>query len=188
MDLDKVIKSRHSVRSFKSSKKPSYKDILEIVNAGRYAPLAGNMPCLKYIVVQDSKKIIELSEAAQQPFFAEVSFAIVVCSDKKLLQRSFYDFAEIYSRQQAGATIENMLLKVTEMGLASCWVGAFDANHIRRILKIPDDVHVEAILPIGYEQGKSKRREKLDINSLVFFDNYGNKWMTPASATSSHNV
>jgi hypothetical protein len=47
---------------------------------------------------------------------------------------------------------------------------------------------VEAILPIGYEQGKSKRREKLDINSLVFFDNYGNKWMTPASATSSHNV
>ncbi|MCK4721500.1 nitroreductase family protein, partial [bacterium] len=54
------------------------------------------------------------------------SYIIVVCSDITQLKRSYGSRAEMYGRQQAGAVIENILLKVTDLKLASCWVGAFD--------------------------------------------------------------
>ena len=46
MDLDKTIKARRSVRKFKSSK-PNWRDILECIDAMRYAPMAGNNFSLK---------------------------------------------------------------------------------------------------------------------------------------------
>ena len=164
MNFDKVIKERHSVRSFKKTKKPDYKKIIEIIEAGTLAPLAGNMFSIKYLVVADKEKIGKIAEACQQDFVGEVAFLIVVCSDRKPLDKHYYERGKIYSRQQAGASVENMLLKATELGLASCWVGAFSDETIRHILNIPDDIELEAVLPIGYELGKKKQLPKADLD------------------------
>jgi nitroreductase len=79
----------------------------------------------------------------------------------------------MYAMQQTGAAIENMLLKTTELGLATCWVGAFTESMVKRLLRLPEFLNVEALLPIGYEMGKAKSRKKPDINSMVFYDGYG---------------
>lgn len=179
MELDKAIKERRSIRHFKKTKTADYKKAIEIVDAATKAPLAGNISSLRYIIVQDKEKIAELAKAAQQDFIEEAEIAIVICSDKKGLERSYYQRGLMYSRQQAGAAIENMLLKITELGLASCWVGAFSDETIKRILKIPDNIDVEAILPIGEEMGKTKQPRKPDIDHVLFFDTWGNMYMTP---------
>ncbi len=179
MDLNKAIKERHSARRFKG-KTPDWRKIIEAIEAAGKAPLAGNIPTLKFILVSDKEKIAELAEAAQQDFVATAEYVVVVCSDNSQIKRSYDERGEKYSRQQAGAAIENFLLKLTDLGLATCWVGAFSDETIKNALQIPDDVEVEALFPIGYEMPPAtKQRKKPNIDDALFFDTWKNKYMKP---------
>lgn len=179
MDLDKAIKERHSVRRFKT-KKPDWKKLIETIESASKAPLAGNIPTLKFILVSDSERIAKLAEAAAQDFIATASYVVVVCSDNSQIKRSYDERGLIYSRQQAGASIENFLLKLTDLGLASCWVGAFSEETVKNALQVPDDVEVEVLLPIGYEMPPAtKQRKKPNIDDILYFDVWKNKYMKP---------
>jgi len=114
MDLDKAIQKRKSVRNFKQTKKPDWRDIIECIDSARYAPMAGGCYSLKFICVDDKEKIQKLAEAAQQDFIQEVSYVIVVCSNPVRTIRDYEERGEIYVRQQAGAAIQNILLKIEE--------------------------------------------------------------------------
>lgn len=182
MDLDKAIDSRHSVREFKETKKADYKKVIEALDAAARGPLAGNLPALKFIMVSNKQKIKDLSIAAQQDFILRASFVVVVCSDKKFLEKYYYERADRYAKHQAGAAIENLLLKITDLGLASCWIGAFSDQAVKRILNIPENIDVEAMLPIGYSAEENvKKIPKPDINGMLFFDKYKEKHMVPIS-------
>jgi nitroreductase len=66
-------------------------------------------------------------------------------------------------------------LKIEESGLASCWVGYFAEAQIKRLLKIPDEVNIEAILPVGYEWEKKRTRKmKIDMDRILYFNEYDN--------------
>jgi len=176
MDLDKAIKERHSVRRFKS-KPADWRKIIEAIDLARLAPLAGNIPTVKFILVRDKEKINQLAQVSQQDFVAQVDCVVVVCSDKALCLKSYGERAEKYIKQQAGAAIENFLLKITDLGLATCWVGAFPDEQVKRILNIPDGVDVEALFPLGYELGKGEQRTKPPLDSCLYFDKWKNKYM-----------
>jgi nitroreductase len=180
MDLDKAIKERKSVRNF-STKSVSYRKIMDAVNAANYAPKAGNINTCKFIIVSDREEIKKLAKASQQDFIAKADWIVAVCSDTRQIEVSYEEErGKRYGKQQAGAAIENFLLKITDLGLATCWVGAFDDEEVRRALQLPDYAEVEAIFPIGYEMPpKSKQRKKPALEEVVYFDVWGNKMMRP---------
>ena len=188
MEFDKVIKERHTARNFRTSKRPVYQQIIEAIDAANHAPLAGNAPCLRYILIQDKEKIRKLAEAAVQDFFENVDFAVVICSDKSFLKKSYYERGEMYQRQEAGAAIENFLLKITDLGLSSCWVGAFSDETVKSILKIPESIEVEAILPVGYEAIKEKQKSKPNLDTVLYFDEWKNKFMKPKTKVPGHKI
>ena len=188
MDFDKVIKERHCVRTFKTTKKPSYKEIVMAIDAATKAPMAGNIYATKYVLVQDKEKIKAIAVAAQQDFIADVDFIVVICTDKKDLERNYYERGKMYARQQAGAAIENLFLKLTDLGLATCWIGAYSDETIKRILKIPDDIDIEAMLPIGYAFEKTKQKTKPDLDRVLFFDEWKNKFLNPKYVRASTEV
>lgn len=179
MDVEKAIKERHCVRNFKKTKKPNYRDVISAIESASRAPLAGNIYSVKYVLVQDKEKIKALAIAAQQDFLEEVDFIIVVCSDKKDLEKNYYERGKMYARQAAGAAIENLFLALTDLGLSTCWVGAFSDETVKRILRIPDNIDVEALLPVGYEFGKGKQETKPNLDFVLFFDEWKNKFMKP---------
>ena len=115
----------------------------------------------------------------QQEFIKTAHYVVAVCSDERLAKKSYEERANKYSRQQAGAIIQNLLLKLTDLGLATCWTGHFDDDDVKRILKIPNHITVEGIFPIGYEMGKGKQRRKQPLDRSLFFDKYKNKFMKP---------
>lgn len=179
MDLDKAIKERHSVRNFAKTRKVDYKKIIEAIEAASKAPLAGNHSTLKFILVSEKEKIMKLSDAAVQDFVSDASFIVVVCSDRKILDASYHERGKMYSHQQAGAAIENFLLKIVDLGLATCWIGAFSDDSVRNVLKIPENITIEAMLPIGYELGKTKQKLKPGLDDVLFFEEWKNKYMKP---------
>ncbi|UZE94319.1 MAG: nitroreductase family protein [Candidatus Pacearchaeota archaeon] len=180
MDFKKVLKERRSIRRY-SSKKVSVSDLTAVCEAARFIPVAGNIYTVRLVIVSDEKKKEQLAEAAlSQDFIAKAPFVIVVCSDLKQLRRSYGTRAEIYGKQQAGAAIENMLLKVTELGLASCWVGATDDNAVKRVLKIPEDIQIEALLPLANPLGKEEAKKKPDLSFITYFEKWGQRTAKPA--------
>ena len=179
IDLNQALQLRKSVRRY-TNKKPDWRVILECIDCARFAPMAGNIFTLKFLIVDDKEKIIKLAQAAQQEFFSQVGYVVVVCSDIKNITNAYGKRAEKYSKQQAGAAIQNFLLKIQEKGLASCWVGHFSEDIVKQILRIPDEIVVEAILPVGFEHPrKSRRTRKLPLENILFFNEYDNSRMKP---------
>ena len=176
MELDKAIHSRKSTRKFKN-KKPDWRDILECIDAMRYAPMAGNNFSLKFILVDDKEKIQKISEATQQPFIAETDYVLVVYSNPSRTLNSFEEKGKIYLGQQAGAAIQNFLLKIEEKSLATCWIGHFVEEQIKDELKIPKTSNIEALFPIGYEFKKKKKEKRIELDTVLSFNNSKNKNM-----------
>ena len=180
MELDKALKARHTCRRF-STKKVNWKDILKAIEAANLSPLAGNIPTLRYILVSDSEKIKVIEQACQQSFVGRVDYIVVIVSDPTLCVRSYGERGEMYCRQQAGAAIQNLLLRITEKGLATCWVGLFVEDIVKQTLKIPEKIQVEAMFPIGYETKakgqETKPKKRIDMDRILRFNDYKNKRM-----------
>jgi len=178
MNLKDVLEQRHCCRKF-SKKDVNQRKIIEIVEAATLAPSAGNISTVRIIIVKDQNKKNNLADAAlNQLFIAEAPYILVVCSDSSQSKASYGKRGEMYTTQQAGAAIENMFLKITDLDLNTCWIGAFDEVAVKRALAIPDNVKVEAMLPVGQgaeEISLKKRieRKKMDIKHVIFFNKYG---------------
>ena len=178
MELNKAIQSRKSCRKF-TSKKPDWRDIVDSIDSMRFSPKAGNNFNVKTIIVKEKEAIEKIAKSCQQDFIQQAHYIVVVCSDDTRLKNLYEKQGEKFARQQTGAAMQNFILSIEDKGLATCWVGYFVENQIREILKIPGNVKVEAIFPIGYEMGKQKTSTKSSLDSYLFFEKYGNKKMKP---------
>jgi nitroreductase len=177
MELSKAIQKRHSVRKF-TDKKPDWREIIECIDSSRYASMAGNNFTLRFILVDDSDSVEKIAEASEQDFISQVKFIVVACSKIDRTTNAFGERGEIYCRQQAGAGIQNLILSLIDKGLSTCWIGHFNEEKIKSILKIPEDVNIEAIFPIGYELEKNpKLKNKTALDNVLFFNQYKNKYM-----------
>jgi nitroreductase len=179
MKFDELVKKRHSVRKF-LKKKPSWRDISLAMDSARLAPCAGNISTMYFVVVSDEEKINQLADAASQDWIKQAFYVVVVCSNDEKLTLSYGENGAKYARQQNGAALENFMLKLEELGLSTCWVGAFYEQDIKKILRIPENIQVEAMFPIGYSGEKSKQKPKPDLSTMVYWEKWDNKYMTPA--------
>jgi len=171
MEFDKVVDKRKSVRKFKT-KKPDWRDIIKAVDSSLKIPLAGNIPCIKYILVDNAEKISKIKDSCQQDFVGKVQYLIVVCSDDADVVRSYEKKGKDYVKQEVGASIHNFLLKLTDSGLSGCWVGFFIESQIKRALNIPENINVEAVIPIGYSDDKTGMKRKPNLDRSLYFNEY----------------
>lgn len=182
MNLDNAINSRKSIRKFKN-KSVKWDKIMECVDSALQAPFAGNENHLKFIIVEDSETINDIATNCQQSWISDAPAIVIVCSDKTHLKAMYDEHAERYAEQQTGAAIQNFLLKITDLGLASCWVGAFAENQLKRSMKIPAEIEIEAVLPIGHELGNAKKVKKKTLESSVYWE----KWKTSKRPIGLHD-
>jgi len=161
METLKCIKTRRSVRNFKEKPVPE-ETLKRIIEAGTYAPSAGNTQDWVFVVVRDSETKRLLSSAAlNQWFIAKAPVVIVVCSDLEKISRRYGERGKsLYSIQDTAAAIQNMLLAAWDLGLGTCWVGAFDEERIKEILGLPAGVRPVAIIPAGYPKEVPEKTER----------------------------
>ncbi len=169
MELFEVMGKRCSVRKYlaKPVEEQKLKKILEAVNE---APSAGNLQAYKIYVVRENMVKRMLSEAAFGQSFIEFAPAVLVfCalpeeSAKKYGERG----ANLYSIQDATIAASYAQLATTALGLASCWVGAFNEGKVKEILKIEKELPV-AIIPIGYAAEKPEKPKRKKLDELIYF-------------------
>ena len=151
LEFEEVIKSRRTIRKFKDED-VSEEDVRKIIEAGILAPSAGNTQPTEYIIIRDMAKKHSISqEALGQVHIMEAPVVIAICANLSRTEKRYGSRGrDLYCIQDAAAAIENMLLTAVSLGLGACWVGAFKELPVKDILKLPDDVRLLAIIPIGH--------------------------------------
>lgn len=117
-------------------------------------------------MVQDENKKRELALASfAQSFVAEAPVVLVFCANPGRSEKRYGKRGKnLYCIQDATIAAAYAQLAAVDLGLGSCWVGAFDEKEVLRILGNPEGLIPVAIIPIGYpaEQPPSTGRRKLE--------------------------
>jgi nitroreductase len=170
MDTIECIMTRRSIRKFKNLPIEWYK-IGRILECGTNAPTAGNLQDFRLMVVTDTDMKRQVAMASlEQMWIAEAPFVIVVLAEFVKTKR-FYGIRgeRLYAIQDCAAAAQNILLAAHSMGLAACWVGAFDEDKVRSICSVPDYARPQVIIPIGYPDEEPPAPAKYKLENFIFF-------------------
>lgn len=172
MNVFEAIEKRRSIRSYEPTMVPKEK-LEKILEAARLAPSASNVQPRHFIVVTDEERKNALSAGMFARFLRQAPVVIVACGDEKKSPK-WYPI-------DVAIAVENMVLAATGEGLGTCWIGSFDENKVRAVLKIPRNLRVVVLLAVGYPSGKEGLgskvfrmvRKRKSLDEIVSIEEYG---------------
>ena len=168
MELYEAIKKRYSCRSY-SSKPIEAKKLGRVLGAARLAPSAKNLQDWRFVIVTDEKKRKEVAAAANEQMFIATAPAIIVgCSNCDSIMRCGQKIAPI----DLAIAMEHIALAATAEGLATCWIGSFFPEKVKKVLDIPQNIEIIELMPIGYPADKEIHRPREAVDKIVCYE----KW------------
>lgn len=169
MEILGVIRQRRSVRQFE--KKPLPPQVLEtLIDALRWAPSAGNLQSRRFYFIANEELKAQLARAAMdQDFIAQAPLAVVACADHRIAWRYGERGVRLYCLMDVAASVQNLLLTAQAQGLGSCWVGAFDENEVRKLLKLPAFLRPVTVVPIGFPAEQPEPPPRVPKEEAVVF-------------------
>jgi nitroreductase len=168
MDLFDAIKARQSVRAYQAKEIEADK-VNAILAAANQAPSAGNLQAYQIYLIRDAKLKRALARAALgQDFVAQAPVVLVFCAHPARASARYGKRGErLYSLQDATVAVAYAQLAATALGLATCWVGAFDDDQVIRAMDLSAAQHPVAILPVGYPAEVPARTPRRALDDLV---------------------
>jgi nitroreductase len=172
MTIIDLIKKRYSVRDFEE--KPVEEEKLhKILEAAQMAPSAcNNQPCYCILVRDHSRKQL-LRPAYAREWFVSAPVIIAVCVDVLSAWRRFDGVS--YGNVDAAIMMDHIILTATELGLGTCWIGAFKVKEAREALSLPENVEPVLLSPLGYPKQEMPARKRKEINEITFWDYFGGR-------------
>lgn len=170
MKFAELIHKRYSVRSYTSDPVEDEK-LQQVLEAARLAPTAANRQPVRIIVIKTAGREAELGRIYGAEWFTKAPLVLCMCGITKAAWTRQQD-AKCYIDVDAAIVMDHLVLMATELGLGTCWIGAFNPNAAREVLGLPDDVQPILFTPLGYpaEQPRPKARKSLD--ELVKYDRW----------------
>jgi nitroreductase len=168
MEFFEVIRRRRSVRAFERRAIPT--ETLEVVlEAANAAPSACNLQAYEIYVVTDERRRMALARAArEQSFLAGAPVVLVFCTHAaRAAERCGERGETLYSIQDATIACAFAMLAATARGLATVWIGSFDAAEVARVAGAPGGVEPVAILPVGYAAEEPVEPPRRPLEDLV---------------------
>ena len=164
-----VFRRRYSCRRFAATPL-SQSEIERILEAAIWAPSAGNLQPWRFIVVTSGELKQRLAVAAHQEFVGEAPAVIAVCAVPGESARRYGERGRsLYSLQDTAAATQNILLAASELGLGSCWVGAFEEPAAATALGLPPAWRPVALVPLGHPRELPEGRERRPLQEVAVF-------------------
>ncbi len=169
MDVATAISQRRSIRAFKEMEVEEDK-IIKVLEAARLSPSASNRQEWKFIIIKNQETKKRLAKAAfDQTFIAEAPVVLVACGTETntvmLCGQPTYTV-------DVSIAFSFMILQAYELGLGTCWIGAFMEDEVKRILNIPESVRVVAMTPLGYPGESPPPRFRKSLEQIVCFEEF----------------
>lgn len=169
MNITKIINTRRTIRSFIN--KPISKEILiSLVDLARMAPSGSNLQPLKYAIITDVKLVNEIFaftrwagylQGKGSPTKKQAPTAFILVLNDQAIRKAGYEL-------DAGASIQNILLGATDLGIGTAWLGAIDRDQIRKLINLPEKYIIISAIALGIADYKTiVEEEQGDIKYYV---------------------
>jgi nitroreductase len=68
--------------------------------------------------------------------------------------------------------LDHMSLEAASLELGTCWIGAFYQDQVKKVLDVPEEVRVVALMPVGHPKELGLERGRKPLSEIVCYDKY----------------
>ena len=173
MNLFEAIAERYSYRGAYQNSIIPKEDLKKILEAGLASPSGCNAQTAYLIGIDDLEVLKNLTDILGKQSLKTVTAGICVVTQVIPSYKDMY-----FNIQDYSAAIENMLLAITGLGYASCWIeGEITANKecqkaLAELMGIPEGYEFVAFLPVGIPVSPGKRAIHKPFEERAFFNRF----------------
>lgn len=169
MDFADLIRNRYSVRAYKPDAVEEEK-LQQVLEAARLAPTAANRQPFQVIVIHTAGQEKELSRIYRSKWFVQAPLVLAVCGlhQQAWTRADGKDYADV----DVAIVADHLILAATNLGLGTCWIGAFDPDAARQVLGLPEDVEPIVFTPLGYPADQASRKRRKPLADLVRYERW----------------
>ncbi|MFC2044113.1 nitroreductase family protein [Chloroflexota bacterium] len=170
MSFLELVKQRYSVRAYKPDRVDDSK-LKQVIEAAHLAPTTANRQPFQLIVIHTIGKETELTRIYVRPWFLQAPIVICACA---LTSQVWIDRTngKSYTDVDVAIVMDHLILAATDLGLGTCWIGAFNPIAAREVLGLPKDVEPIAFTPLGYPADHPKPKIRKTMSELVRYEHY----------------
>lgn len=173
MDVLEAIKKRREITKFKNKDIPS--DVLEaIVDATYYAPTGNNLPSKDIVVITEPDLLNKLKDTTPfMPWMEQVKGAIAITGRPTVSK---------YWLQDTSIAAGYCWLETVNQGLGAAFGAIYHAedeveserreSYARKILHIPDDRKVVAIIGFGYPDEVKPPKQLIPKEEMIHYQRF----------------
>ena len=169
MDFSELINTRYSVRAYTPDAVEEDK-LQRLLEAARLAPTAANRQPFQLIVIHTAGREEELKRIYGKDWFVQAPLVIGICGipAEAWVRRDGKSCVDV----DVAIVMDHLILAAADLGLGTCWVGAFDPSAAREILALPDDVEPIAFTPLGYPADQPRPKKRKTLSELVRYERW----------------
>lgn len=166
MDFKKLIEHRYSCRSYQDRPVEEEK-IQQILKAAQLAPTAANRQPFQLILIPTEGHQQKLRKIYNKEWFVQPPLVLCACGipDQGWVRHK-HD-GENYTTVDVAIVVDHITLQAAELGLGTCWIGAFDPQAAREVLDLPADLVPIAFTPLGYPNDQPTAKSRKPVDELV---------------------
>ena len=177
MNAIECIKGRRSIRKFKNDK-ISHSLLESIISTSSFTPSWKNTQITRYIAIEDTSIIQKIADEFTPEFNSnivkQVSTLIAVTFIKG---RSGFERDGSFSTQKgdrwqmfdAGIACQTFCLAAHEAGLGTVIMGIFDEDGITKLLDIPENQELAALIAVGHPADMPPAPKRKSVDDLLTF-------------------
>ena len=202
--VDELLTTTRSVRKRLDMTRPVERQVvLECIDLAIQAPTGGNIPRYHFMIVDDAAKLSQLAEHYRRAFDAlytdemverftnampnsfasfryladhiqDIPMLVFACVEGRPEDRNPMMLAVQYGSIQPAAW--SLMLALRSRGIGSAWttLNIEFEDELKKLLDMPDDVTVGAVLPVAYFKGESfKKANRLPAETRTYWNKWG---------------
>lgn len=162
LDVEEAIRTRRSIRDW--SERPLERaTIEELLESARLAPSGMNGQQWELVVVTDRERLRQLVPICnnQRHVGGAGAFLFIVT-----------DPSAKWVHVDPAIALDHLTLRAREMGVGTCWIGAFDEARMREFLGIPEGKVAVIGMTLGYPAEEPAPRGRRGLEELVHWERY----------------
>jgi nitroreductase len=169
MDFSKLVEKRYSVRAYKPDPVEEGK-LHRVLEAARLAPTAANRQAFELIVIHTAERGSELERIYGREWFVQAPLVICACGmpGENWVRRDGKNYNDV----DVAIVMDHLILAAANLGLGTCWIGAFDPDAAREVLGLPEGVEPVAFTPLGYPADQPRPKKRKAMSELVRYERW----------------
>jgi nitroreductase len=164
VDFQDLIHARYSCRAYHGQ--PVEDEKLDMVlQAGRLAPTAANRQAFKLYVLPAARHQEALRRLYPREWFVQAPLVVGIAGEpaRNWVRKDGRNYLDV----DCAIVMDHVILQAADLGLGTCWIGAFDPAEARVLLALPPEWEPIAFTPLGYPADEPRPRQRKPLEDLV---------------------